>query len=81
MTELEQFASQLEHIRNVYFFEGCNSCPFYSMEDISYSIQDGNEPDTNYCDSVPIHCKFWALMNLVRACDAYEKQKEREKNV
>lgn len=78
MTELEQLYSQLEHIRNVFFYEGCSECPFYSMDHISADIELKREPDTNYCDSVPIHCKFWALMNLVRACDAYEKQKEGE---
>lgn len=79
MTELEQLAEQLLFIRNMFFVEGCDGCPFYSMEDISEDIQNGNEPDTNYCDSVPIHCKFWALANLCKACDAYEKLKGEEK--
>ena len=78
MTELEQLAQQLEHIRNIYFFSGCNLCPFYSMEEVDEAIEDGREPDTNYCDSVPKHCKFWALANLCKAADAYEKMKGEE---
>lgn len=78
MSELEQLAKQLETIRNIYFFEGCDGCPFYSMEDVSPDIQDGKEPDTNFCDSVPVNCKFLALANLCKACDAYEKMKGEE---
>lgn len=78
MSELEQLAKQLEDIRNIYFFNGCNNCPFYSMENVSEGIENGTEEDTNFCDSVPINCKFWALANLCKACDAYEKMKGEE---
>ena len=78
MTELSVLANQLEHIRNVYFYNGCDSCPFYSMRDIDNAINCGAEPDTGYCDSVPINCKFRALMNLCKAVDAYEQEKEKE---
>lgn len=52
MNEEMNVSEIMSDIMTGYLMNGCDGCPFYGIKD------KGIE---QYCDSVPLNCKWWAL--------------------